>query len=145
MALVAVAFIDAGLFTADGVASRNFQRCFGFFVQGQDFDTFDHQLDNIANGGHFGGDQLLADLVWLAAFLGGGGPERFGPADNIFNGGGFAGGPIHYLVCFPVLAKGLEKNPRTVHPGVFEVGWVTKWGFGVSGEFSCLLDYPGGF
>jgi len=35
-----------------------------------------------------------------------------------------------------------EKPPGL--PGVFEEGWVTKWGFGVSGEFSCLLDYPGG-
>src|SRR6218665_497823 len=36
-----------------------------------------------------------------------------------------------------------KQKPPDAMPGVFGMGWVTKWGFGVSGEFSCLLGYPG--
>ncbi|MEZ0225013.1 MAG: hypothetical protein ACAH83_10700, partial [Alphaproteobacteria bacterium] len=36
-----------------------------------------------------------------------------------------------------------KAKPPDRCPGVFYFR-VTKWGFGVSGEFSCLLDYPGG-
>lgn len=94
------AALDGGLFAAHVVAHVHTGRGFRPGIEGEDFDSPNMQLQEVAQALNLCRQYLLPDLIGLAALFSWRGPYRLFPPDNVSDNRGGAGRPAHSHLSF---------------------------------------------